>query len=284
MARRLMGIISVIVICGVLVSVFWGQPTFAAQVFITDKDSSVEVNPEKLFNVENMAPGYRGSSELTIKNNGQYDYSYSIKAVFKDGDQIMFDVLMIEIKDVQGNLIYPQGKLNELTNYSLGSISAGQQNQYSVSVYFPGECGNEYQGKKANVDFIISSSMVNISVVFEPPFNHQNFKPNTNSTVPIKFHLENQDGSIVKKERDLQLIIKGPDANGKEQEYTFSKQNGELRFAEHHYMAQLLSKYYSLMVGGSYTAIVKAGNTILATRHFEVDDAPDTSRNNISVE
>ena len=100
------------------------------------------------------------------------------------------------------------------------------------------------------------------------------------STVPIKFHLLKPGGTVDNQQRNVQLVISGPDANGSPQEIVFSQANGKLQFYGCRYMAQLSSREYSLQADGSYTAAVKLGSAVLGTRDFQVEDGPDTSRSN----
>jgi len=264
--------------------------TFAADLIITGNDLGITVNTsEALFKVQNMAPGFRDSASIEVSNTGQHDFSYTIGTVLNAGDQLMFDGLVTQIKDSLGNIRYSGPLSGLVTELELGTVASGATDAYTISVYFPVEAGNEYQGKTANVSFIFNARshddiVPGTGCIFEPPFVNRNFALKMKSTVPIKFHLVKPDGSFDYQQHDLALVISGPDANGVPQEYVFSQANGNLRFdsslEKPHYIALLSSFDHSLKVGGYYTAAVKLGDTVLGTRDFMVDEAPGTSRSN----
>ncbi|MCF8010657.1 MAG: hypothetical protein K9L17_07800 [Clostridiales bacterium] len=164
----------------------------------------------------------------------------------------------------------------------LGTLAPDEQQIYTLTVYFPEGSGNDYQGKTADVYFVFNARGHNKDVepgtgaVFEHPFINNNFALRMNSTVPIKFYLVKEDGTYDNMRRDVDLVITGPDAEGNPQEIVFNRSNENLKFLgelnKPYYMALLSSFDYSLKVGEEYTAVVKSGDEVLATRDFNVNE------------
>lgn len=285
------GVILLAALAPAMYFLLYPQYTFASDIVITNDDLGIDVNTQDaMFKVKNMAPGFTDNARITVINNGEHDFSYTLSTVLNNDDRMLFDGLLVEVKDSSGSVRY-RGVMSGLEQaLELGTIAPDQQEDYTIKINFPPESGNEYQGKTANVDFVFSARShaddieQGTGVVFEHPFINKNFALNINSTVPIKFHLVKPDGTLDNQERDVVLVISGPDANGNPQEYVFSKANGNLKFdgclEKPHYIAHLSSFDYSLLAGGNYTAAVKSGDTVLGTREFMVDDAPGTSRSN----
>jgi hypothetical protein len=118
----------------------------------------IKTIPEKSFIIaSNMAPGDLAKSQLTVKNEGQLDFSYDISAIKDNGDDLLYNVLNLQITDSIGNILY-NGKLKDLQNMVLGNLGPGHDDVFGFQVNFPLECGNEYQDKGVAVTFVLNAS------------------------------------------------------------------------------------------------------------------------------
>lgn len=120
------------------------------------KDVIISISPEKeLFRVANMAPGIMEGAPLTVINKGSNDFSYNISAEMESGD-LLYNELNLTIKDKKGNMLYSE-KLRDLKNFELGNLKSCKDETFNISVGLPCEAGNEYQGTRTSVKFVLTA-------------------------------------------------------------------------------------------------------------------------------
>lgn len=114
--------------------------------------------------MSNFKPGDRVERTFTVANDGTAAFDYKVRTRFVSGDTEFFDVLQLTVKD--GDTVIYDGALHqEQQDIALGRLAAGGENEFDLSVIFPEEAGNEYQGKAATIAFAFSA------YAEEPPSN-----------------------------------------------------------------------------------------------------------------
>lgn len=106
--------------------------------------------------MSNLKPGDRVERTFTVANDGTAAFDYKVRTRFVAGDTEFFDVLQLTVKD--GDAVIYDGALHlEQRDIALGRLAAGGENELDLSVVFPEEAGNEYQGKAATIAFAFSA-------------------------------------------------------------------------------------------------------------------------------
>lgn len=113
----------------------------------------LEVDPDSvLFDVNNMKPGDWASRDVKIKNRGTRPFMYSIN-VESRGMKKLYNELQLEVFMKKRELY--SGELNSFTNIKARHLAPGKQDNITVTIRFPEELGNEYQGLEADFAIII---------------------------------------------------------------------------------------------------------------------------------
>jgi len=137
----------------ILVGVVWhaGQASAADTLKLrigTELDSELPMT--------NLKPGDRVERTFTVANDGSIAFDYKVRTRFVSGDTEFFDVLELTVKD--GDTVIYDGALHlQQQEIALGRLAAGGENELDLSVKFPEEAGNEYQGKAATIAFTFSA-------------------------------------------------------------------------------------------------------------------------------
>lgn len=137
--------------------VFLIQPesAFAASITIVGDNLGISiVEDSPLFTVENMAPGDKERSLLTIRNDGNAEFLFTIQSNMESGDESLFENLVVSVENDSGTVIYFNGPISEMDVARIGPIPPGGEKQMGLSVYFPSELGNEYQNLSLSIEFI----------------------------------------------------------------------------------------------------------------------------------
>jgi len=163
MYRRIAGSVAIVMVVFLTITgvvMFSGsRSVFATSVEITGDSQGIVIEPadRPLFTMNNMAPGDSGSSTITVRNEGEKSFTFSISAVKEGGDDILFDGLQIVAADADGAEVY-SGPLSGLDGIGMGKVAAGGSEEYTFTVTFPQPSGNEYQGKTLSVKFVFTAT------------------------------------------------------------------------------------------------------------------------------
>ncbi|MBU7005672.1 hypothetical protein [Phosphitispora fastidiosa] len=235
----------------------------------TDSDLSITTSPSSGFiSAPNMAPGQQAAAPLTVKNEGNLDFSYDIEVVMENGSEMYYSVLDLVIKDSAQNVLY-NGKLKDLNDLVLGVLGAGGTDVFDFQVGFPAECGNEYQGLSTGVTFVLNAVehppyIEGGGVVWDPPLEKPDVHVRKGMIMPIRFHLV-QNGTFEIIKRGVDLVITGVNDAGQPVEYIFSVVDDTLEWEEHglhkpHYRLMFDAEKYPVKLDTYYTAAVKYGD------------------------
>lgn len=123
----------------------------------TSEDSEISITllpTDFLFDIDNMKPGDWAPRKVTIKNSGIQDFVYHTQ-LRNDGNEKLFKELLLEIK--KGEDMLYQGKLAAFENLPGRSLASGDKEALDITVRFPKELGNEFQGLESKFAFIFTA-------------------------------------------------------------------------------------------------------------------------------
>ncbi|MFZ5643572.1 MAG: hypothetical protein ACOY46_08285 [Bacillota bacterium] len=290
MSKRVIFITSWILV----MALAWGalirpDPALACTVSCIGSQFGIATDPpESFLNMDNMAPGDRAADNLTVKNTGDHDFSYTVSASLQEGDQGFFNALLLDLSDSFGTVLY-SGPISGLQNLDMGRIASRCQEVLTFSVTFPESSGNQLQNKRASLKFTFTArhdcDCHHTGAIFEHPVINRNFKLKIDSTVPIKFHLVRPGGGVdFQLHPDVMLEVSGPGPQGAPVTYTFRLSDGTLRFDSHfghpHYIANFNTRLYPVQDQGWYTARVVERGAELGSISFQARRGSGTSRSN----
>lgn len=142
---------------------------------------SISTDNDSFFRVSIMNPGDRWESHITIRNNGEKDIQVSFREILdKLNDPFLLDVLDLKIVLNDKEVVY-DGKYAATSSPIIDwfTLKSGKEAVLTVLTGFPDNCGNDYQGKKFDTDWIFE-------VRAEEPAGsgNQDYTEKRNSTVP----------------------------------------------------------------------------------------------------
>lgn len=279
---RLLKLSKYVLVCvaGVIVFllVFRESAGLSAAVTAAGTEFGISTYPSSGFlSAPNMAPGDLVSAPLTVKNEGDLDFSYDITANMANGSDLYYDVLKLEIRDSTDNIVFA-GQLKELSGLVLGILGAGGTQVFNFSVGLPEECGNEYQGLGTEVSFVLNAKehppfIEGGGIVWDPPLERPDVDVRNGGMMQIKFHLV-KDGAFDTVKRGIDLIITGVGDDDRPVEYVFTVTDGTLEWEEHglnkpHYRLMFDAQRYPVKYDTYYTATVKYGDQVLGSTRFK---------------
>lgn len=126
---------------------------------VADKNNTnqiaIEVFPsDSLFNITDMKPGDWAPRTVTIKNAGLQEFEYQL-SVMNDGPDKLFNELLFEVND-QSNELY-DGKLADFETIPFRSLAASSVEELDLTIRFPNEAGNEFQGLHAQFSLVFTA-------------------------------------------------------------------------------------------------------------------------------
>jgi len=149
-----------------------------------DDRISIGVFPnDTLFQVENMKPGDWAPRTVTVENNGQEAFSYSMHIESESTDKL-FNELLLEIKTPEIELY--TGKLADFENLEERNLERGEEENLELTIRFPSHLGNEFQGLNTAFNIIFTAKGdLDDAVVQVPGFiGSDEYPPSENGSSP----------------------------------------------------------------------------------------------------
>ncbi|MBN3553969.1 LPXTG cell wall anchor domain-containing protein [Fictibacillus nanhaiensis] len=171
----------------------------------------IEINTlpkDVIFAINNFKPGDWATRVLAIQNNGNQDFSYSLKAQKKSGSNKLYNQFVVKVED-QSEIIY-RGSLKEFTGLKPRSLKSGLEEKLTVTVEFPYESSNEFQGFETEVELIVFAEGTAKPPATDGEDNNHPTKDNGGGS-PGKKPTANGAGSLPQtgEENPLILILSG---------------------------------------------------------------------------
>lgn len=229
-----------------------------------------------LLKAPNMYPGKRVTADLTVKNEGQLDFTYDISAVKNSGHDLLFNGLKLEIRNGEGLVLF-SGNISSLQNTAVGVLGKGGTDILTFTVELPANTGDEFQGKVLDLTFLLKATehppyIGGGDIIWEPPLEKADVNVRKGEILPVRFHLI-KDGTYDLVKRGIDLIITGVNSAGQPVEYTFSTVNGTLGWdgslQKPHYELMFDAGKYPVNPDTYYTATVKCSDQTLGSTVFK---------------
>jgi len=130
------------------------QAVYANEFELEGEEMGLKVKGETpLFgDLENLAPGQSREASLTVMNQGEHEFMFSITCELFSGDEALYRVLEIEVLGKEE--AYYQGGMEGLEDEEIAPLAPGEEKELELEVFFPtGSGGSELQGRSAELDF-----------------------------------------------------------------------------------------------------------------------------------
>lgn len=128
--------------------------------FAQAQDVDIQFSPNPLFKELNILPGDSFTGTINVTNNTSSAVTISIRAKdYSNSSDDLSQALTIELKEDSSSLY-----LDSLSNFytageiTLSEVVSGGSAQYDITVLFPIEKGDEWQGKTTNFDIVVRYS------------------------------------------------------------------------------------------------------------------------------
>lgn len=129
---------------------------FAENLNNTDEtEIDITISPkDNLFNLDNMKPGDWAPRTITVQNSGTKDFVYQME-LRNNGETKLYEGLMLEIKAGEKELY--EGKLADFKSLDARELVSGSEENLEMTIRFPKNLGNEYQGLDSSFEFIFTA-------------------------------------------------------------------------------------------------------------------------------
>ncbi|MDQ0352576.1 LPXTG-motif cell wall-anchored protein [Alkalibacillus filiformis] len=124
----------------------------SVQTVADEGQSLIEFDDEGFFQVTNFAPGQTEESTISVQNVADSSIEYAVTLDY-DGDENFYEQLLVNMY-VEEQLVY-EGSFSGLEEVAAGELAEGEEVPLTLSVHFPKESGNEYQGN--NMNFVLTA-------------------------------------------------------------------------------------------------------------------------------
>ncbi len=144
-----------------LISAYSVQQSMAVTI-IGNEGLSIDPVDAKVFDIKNMYPGKKVSSEITIRNDGAEPFSLNIRLDVTGGGAELIRSLKITITDLGADPqtdYYYSGLISDMGTHSFGNIPANSsKNLVFTLVFLPGE-GNATQNQSADMKWTFAAAV-----------------------------------------------------------------------------------------------------------------------------
>lgn len=156
-SRWLWMFLRVTLICAVWFVVALFSPVYKIEAN-DEKTIDLSISPHTiLFDIENFKPGDWAVREMTIINSGNEELEYIVTANLKEGSEKLYNALKVTIEDGKKNQMF-NGTFSEFQNIQPRKLSQSESETLNITVQFPPELENDYQGLTSEVVFTFSAN------------------------------------------------------------------------------------------------------------------------------
>lgn len=164
--KKLKGKKLAILLCGALTAVMALQhlavkDIYAANLVVTGNTQGITITPadEDLFFLENMLPGEKKASTVTIRNNDSFSFDISVEVTNKnpateESPDLLDAVTITVLQDGAEITNFPA----KGGTHPLGKIEPGEESKLDVELLIDGETGDEYQQTSMELQWIFHAT------------------------------------------------------------------------------------------------------------------------------
>ncbi|WP_408006174.1 LPXTG cell wall anchor domain-containing protein [Pseudalkalibacillus sp. A8] len=139
-----------------LVNVFY-QPVMNTGADESPSVIDISTSPANyLFDIKNLKPGDWAERKIIIENDGNVDFKYNTLAKFKEGSEKLYEQLEMKVQDQDGHILF-QDKLSKFGSLAERELAHHNSEEFVVTVTFPPESGNEFQGLDTSFDLVFTA-------------------------------------------------------------------------------------------------------------------------------
>lgn len=149
--------------------------TFTAGTLLIDIDKFDFVNTNEI-NLDILNPGDEWGYKVDVKNSGTKNFIYKVLICWQDilgntlvdfggregfGTDPLSDAIVFTVK--KGNEIITEGTLkgkNSPLGFEIGQLAPGATDSYTIEAVLPTTAGNEYQGSKMKLAFVVMAKQI----------------------------------------------------------------------------------------------------------------------------
>lgn len=177
------GRIPILYLYGSFIAIMVVLFTISQSVSANPANLKIETNPaDTLFDSKNLAPGNQEIRTLKVINADTTRFSYSLTARKVSGSDILFNKLQLK---VEGNgVVLVDSSLGNIAKIAMGELGVGETQEFTFTITFPFDAGNEYQGLAAAVDFDFVATAI-ITPPIDPPDDDPPIDPPKDDDPPI---------------------------------------------------------------------------------------------------
>jgi LPXTG-motif cell wall-anchored protein len=117
-----------------------------------ENEIDLQTVPHKVFfDIKNSKPGDTYTKVLSVQNKGKKNLQYLISNHFLKGSKDLYKELELTVADKSGEIF--KGKLKDFEKLDARNLKINTYEELTISIYFPYELGNEYQGLATEFEF-----------------------------------------------------------------------------------------------------------------------------------
>src|SRR5690625_4376887 len=123
---KLIVFLTSITMIALLISHILNNPYFA---YATTDNISITTDPEGLlFDATNIKPGDTFERQLTVRNDGEFDFYYQTESKKVSGSDLLYEQLDLSIWDSEGINLY-EGKLADFQGFETRFLKSGTREE-----------------------------------------------------------------------------------------------------------------------------------------------------------
>ncbi|UZJ80078.1 LPXTG cell wall anchor domain-containing protein [Fictibacillus sp. KU28468] len=113
----------------------------------------IDTFPQKhVIDIDQLKPGDRIKDSLEIRNNGNVEFGYNSKAIYKGGSKKYYNQLLLEISDQKSDLLF-NGKLKNFKGFKLRKLKQFSKEKLFFIITVP-DLDNRYQGMSTTSELL----------------------------------------------------------------------------------------------------------------------------------
>lgn len=142
------------------------EPTYTGSIELTGKYTgtfTLESSAMDLFNLENIIPGDSWQGKVEVKNTGTRNMEIAILSIVNDlqDNDILYDKLDLQIFREDEKIYSGSYGATEANISKFYTVRPNETIDFDITVTFPEDAGNEYQGQKMDSTWTFEARYAN---------------------------------------------------------------------------------------------------------------------------
>lgn len=142
------------------------EPTYTGSIELTGEYTgtfTLESSAMDLFNLENIVPGDSWQGKVEVKNTASRDMEICILSIVNDleNDSVLYDKLDLKIFREEEEIYSGSYGATKESISKFYTVRPNETIDFDITVTFPEDAGNEYQGKKMDSTWTFEARYAN---------------------------------------------------------------------------------------------------------------------------